>query len=164
VHRGADDDGNYKDIVHVDIACERFVRYHNHHGGIIPLVLWEAPVGDVEAMRKFMADNRENFRQRFSGEVRPGPKYDEAIAEAMTAYDRLAEHLWPMLFVQINAKLRQGRVVEQLIGFVDMPHDEDWETISSVPIGPNDDEQKERERINRVIRNHNCIPEKFDEE
>ena len=78
------------DVVHVDISCDKFVGYHDHHGGIIPLIFWKTPLESKEAFIAYLDDTRDLFRMAFSANViSGGPKKEAVINEAMTAYDGL---------------------------------------------------------------------------
>ena len=73
----------------VDLSCERFMYYHDHHGGIIVLVAWT--LNGNSDIGAWLKKERDLFQQKVSNEVRPGPEKDEIVAGAMKNYDALIE-------------------------------------------------------------------------
>ncbi|MBU0624722.1 hypothetical protein KKF05_00050 [Patescibacteria group bacterium] len=93
-------DGRGGDTVRVEVSCERFMNYHDHHGGIIVLIAWSMNTTDNAAMKAELVESRDLFERRFAEQCRPDPKKEQAINDAMAAYDRLLADfdLWVIEF------------------------------------------------------------------
>ena len=77
----------------VDLSCERFMVYHEHHGGIIILVAWELEHNESKDIVTWLRDNRDQFKQQVGLGIRPVPERGEIIDGALKNYDNLIEKL-----------------------------------------------------------------------